>query len=214
MFKGITTVIFDLDGTLVDSMGMWAEIDTEFLGKRQIPVPENVQKTIEGKSFTETAEYFKRTFNLEESVEEITAEWVEMSKEYYRNRVPMKDGAVELVKYLHLQGFKIGLATSSQHDLVDVVLQSHNLKTYFDSIRTSCDVGKGKPFPDVFLKVAEDLEVEPAECLVFEDTFAGVLAAKRSGMKVVAVYDNFSRPYMKEISDLADGYIVNFKGIA
>ncbi len=214
MFKGITTVIFDLDGTLVDSMGMWAEIDTEFLGKRQIPVPENVQKTIEGKSFTETAEYFKRTFNLEESVEEITAEWVEMSKEYYRNRVPMKDGAVELVKYLHLQGFKIGLATSSQHDLVDVVLQSHNLKTYFDSIRTSCDVGKGKPFPDVFLKVAEDLEVEPAECLVFEDTFAGVLAAKRSGMKVVAVYDNFSHPYMKEISDLADGYIVNFKGIA
>lgn len=214
MFNGIRAVIFDLDGTLIDSMGVWAEIDRDFFGRRQISVPENMQKEIEGLSFRETIEYFKTNFQLEESTEAIFRELIEMSIEHYRQKIPLKSGVKEFVSYLYDQGMSIGLATSSQHVLVNAVLDRHDLRGYFTSIRTSCDVGRGKPFPDVFLKVAEDLEAQPAECLVFEDTVAGILAAKRAGMKVIAVFDNTSLPYMDEISQLADGYIVNFKGIA
>lgn len=214
MFNGMRAVIFDMDGTLIDSMEVWAEIDQDFLDKRQILVPENIQKAIEGLSFLETVLYFKENFQLEESVEEIYRELIEMSIEHYRQKIPLKSGVKEFVSSLHQKGMRIGLATSSQHLLVEAVLERHDLQRYFTSIRTSCDVGRGKPFPDVFLKVAEDLQVKPAECLVFEDTVAGVLAAKRAGMKVIAVFDNNSLPDMEEIGQLADGYIVNFKGIA
>lgn len=214
MFNGMKAVIFDMDGTLIDSLGVWAEIDQDFLDKRQILVPENIQKAIEGLSFMETVLYFKENFQLEESVDEIYRELIEMSIEHYRQKIPLKSGAKEFVSSLYQKGMSIGLATSSQHLLVEAVLERHELQRYFTSIRTSCDVGRGKPFPDVFLKVAEDLQVKPAECLVFEDTVAGVMAAKRAGMKVIAVFDNNSLPDMDEIGQLADGYIVNFKGIA
>lgn len=214
MFNGMRAVIFDMDGTLIDSLGVWAEIDQDFLDKRQILVPENIQKAIEGLSFMETVLYFKENFQLEESVDEIYRELIEMSIEHYRQKIPLKSGAKEFVSSLYQKGMSIGLATSSQHLLVEAVLERHELQRYFTSIRTSCDVGRGKPFPDVFLKVAEDLQVKPAECLVFEDTVAGVMAAKRAGMKVIAVFDNNSLPDMDEIGQLADGYIVNFKGIA
>lgn len=214
MFKGIKAVIFDMDGTLIDSMGVWAEIDRVFLKKRQIPMPDDILKNIEGMSFTETAHYFKNRFNLIENVEEITKEWIEMSKEYYRDHIPLKKGAKELVEKLFNNGFKIGLGTSCQQQLVQASLQKHGLESYFQSVRTSCEVGRGKPFPDIFLKVAEDLQVKPEECLVFEDTIAGIKAARQAGMRVIAVFDNHSLPHMDRISELSDGFIVNFKGIA
>ncbi|AZR73650.1 HAD family hydrolase [Anoxybacter fermentans] len=214
MFERVKAVIFDMDGTLVDSMGMWREIDRNFLAKRGIPVPEDIQQAIEGKSFTETAVYFKKRFQLSESVEEIIAEWIEMSKNYYEHQIPLKPGVRRLVEYLYKKGYKIGLATSGQRQLVEVVLRRHRLKSYFQSIWTSCEVGKGKPHPDIFLKVAEDLGVKPAECLVFEDTLAGVLAGKRAGMRVVAVYDAYSVPQMEKIREVADKYIESFEEIA
>lgn len=214
MLEQVKAVIFDMDGTLIDSMGVWGEIDHEFLEKRQISVPDDIQRAIEGKSFTETAEYFKERFALPESVEEIMAEWVQMCKVHYEHRVPLKQGALKLIQFLHAQGYKIGMGTSSQRELVNAIFERHGLHKYFHSIRTSCEVGRGKPFPDIFLKVAEDLGVKPEECLVFEDTLAGVLAGKRAGMRVVAVYDHYSLPVVDEIRKNADKYIDNFEEIA
>lgn len=214
MFEKIKAVIFDMDGTLIDSMGVWSQIDREFLLKRQIAVPSELHRCIEGKSFTETAGYFKERFNLSENIEEIMAEWTAMCKTHYETRVPLKRGALNLIRYLHARGYKIGMGTSSRHELVEAIFTRHHLHSYFDTVRTSCEVGRGKPFPDIFLKVAEDLEVRPEECLVFEDTLAGVLAGKRAGMKVVAIYDDYSLSAMEEIRKTADGYIDSFEGIA
>ena len=210
MLEKVKAVIFDMDGTLIDSMGVWGKIDREFLTKRQIPVPKDIQKSIEGMSFRETAAYFKERFVLAESLEEIMNEWVSMCTIYYENDVLLKPGALKLVKYLHEHGYKIGLGTSSRRELINIVLGRYGLLEYFDTIRTSCEVGRGKPFPDIFLKVADDLGVDPAECLVFEDTLAGVTAGKRAGMRVVAVYDEHSVPVREEIVSTADGYIQDF----
>lgn len=214
IFNEIKAVIFDLDGTLVDSMWIWKQIDVDYLGKRGFDLPENLQKEIEGMSFTETAAYFKDRFQIEDSIEEIKLEWSQMADDFYLNRIPLKAGAWSLLTFLKGSGIKMGIGTSNARDLAEMVLKRHSIVEYFDSIRTSCEVKKGKPEPDIFLKVAEDLGVEPKECLVFEDTYAGVLAAKRAGMKVVAVADELSYPYKNEISSLADRYITGFEEIA
>ena len=214
IFDHIEAVIFDLDGTLVDSMWIWRQIDIDYLEKRGLELPEDLQKEIEGMSFTETAVYFKKRFQLEESIDLIKAEWSQMAHDFYMNKIPLKEGAQQLLVYLRNKGIKMGIGTSNARELTDLVIRKHNIIEYFNTIRTSCEVNKGKPEPDIFLKVAEDLEVSPDKCLVFEDTYAGVLAAKRAGMKVIAVSDQHSFPYRNDISALADRYIVGFEEIA
>lgn len=214
MIKDIKAVIFDLDGTLVDSMWIWKQIDVDYLEKRGIPLPEDLQKTIEGMSFTETAQYFKDRFQLSEDLEDIKKEWLEMAEDFYANQIPLKDGVWAFLSALQEKNIKMGIGTSNAKDLAQKVIGKHNLLPFFHSIRTSCEVEKGKPHPDIFLKVAEDLKVNPEACLVFEDTYAGVLAAKRAGMKVIAVADATSLAYAEEIRSLADQYIESFEEIA
>ncbi|EOD00449.1 HAD family hydrolase [Caldisalinibacter kiritimatiensis] len=214
MFNKLKAVIFDLDGTIVDSMWIWKQIDIDFLAKRNIDLPDDLQKAIEGMSFTETAIYFKNRFNLEETVDEIKEEWNDMAYDFYTNKVTLKKGVREFIINLKEKDIKLGIGTSNSRELATQVLKKHDILKYFDTLRTSCEVDKGKPHPDVFLKVAEDLNVEPEDCLVFEDTYAGVLAAKRAGMNVFAVADELSFPYKDEICKLADKYIEDFKDIA
>ncbi|MDN5353021.1 MAG: hypothetical protein PWQ12_1942 [Clostridiales bacterium] len=207
----IEAIIFDLDGTLIDSMWIWKQIDIDFLEKRGIDFPEDLQKDIEGMSFTETAHYFIKRFKLTEPLDKIQAEWNDMARTFYRERIPMKAGAVEMIEYAVSKGIKLGIGTSNSRDLLQEVIGAHSIETHFQSIRTSCEVERGKPYPDIFLKVAEDLGVAPEKCLVFEDTHAGVLAAKRAGMKVIAVRDEISAPYEAEIRGDADAYIQSFE---
>jgi len=214
MLNDIKAVIFDLDGTLVDSMWIWKDIDIKYLAKKGFELPEDLQKEIEGMSFTETANYFKNRFNIEDDVEEIKKEWNEMSYDYYKTKIELKDGVVEFLNFLKSRNIKMGIGTSNSRQLATVVLESRNILHYFDTVRTSCEVKSGKPSPDIFLKVAEDLKVKPEECLVFEDTYAGVLAGKRAGMKVIAIKDDLSFQYKKEITELADSYIDDYNNIA
>lgn len=208
--KDIKGIIFDLDGTLVDSMWIWRQIDVDFLEKRGIPLPDDLQKSIEGKSFTETAYYFKERFDLSESIEEIQFEWNQMARMFYRERIPLKNGVLAFLEKVHANGIAMGIGTSNSRELLVEVLKAHDIETYFKTIRTSCEVDKGKPFPDIFLKVAEDLGLSPDQCLVFEDTHAGIMAAKSAGMKAVAVYDELSEPYTDAIKKHADHYMVDF----
>ncbi|SHJ77149.1 HAD family hydrolase [Paramaledivibacter caminithermalis] len=214
MLEGIKAVIFDLDGTIVDSMWIWKEIDIKYLAKRGIKLPDGLQKEIEGMSFTETAIYFKKTFSLKETIEEIKEEWNLMAYDFYRNKINLKYGVKEFIELIKSKDIKLGIGTSNSRELALEVLKKHNIYDYFDTIRTSCEVEKGKPHPHIFLKVAEDLGVKPQDCIVFEDTYAGVLAAKRAGMRVIAISDELSLPYKKEICDLAENYIEDYIDIA
>lgn len=211
MIKGIEAVIFDLDGTLVDSMWLWESIDIDYLKRYNIDLPVDLQKEIEGKSFTETAQYFKERFQLQDTVDQIKADWNRMAMDYYTNHVPLKQGVEKFLVHLSQQNIPMGIGTSNSRELVDKVIEKHGIKGYFKSIRTSCEVDKGKPAPDIFLRVAEDLGVRPDKCLVFEDIPNGILAAKAAGMKVCAVFDDFSKSINDEKIALADYYIDHYE---
>ena len=211
--QDIEAIIFDLDGTLIDSMWIWKQIDIDFLEKRGIVLPNDLQKDIEGMSFTETAHYFINRFDLKESLESIQSEWNEMAKQFYRTHIKLKDMVLPLIEYANAHDIKLGIGTSNSRELLNEVVMAHGIHHYFESMRTSCEVDKGKPSPDIFLKVAEDLGIAPDRCLVFEDTHAGVLAAKRAGMHVIAIYDELSEPYQEAIKADADRFIYSFSEI-
>lgn len=210
MLENIKAVLFDLDGTLVDSMWMWKDIDIEYLGKRGFDLPGELQKDIEGMSLTETATYFKNRFELPESLEEIKKEWMDMARDKYCHQVPLKPGAKEFLLYLKEHQIRTGIASSNGIELVHAVLQAQGVDQYLDSVHTCCDVKRGKPYPDIYLLVAEELDVKSEECLVFEDIPMGILAGKRAGMRTCAVEDVFSRDQMNEKRRLADYYIQDY----
>lgn len=210
MLENIKAVIFDLDGTLVDSMWMWRDIDIEYLGRFGIPLPETLQKDISGMSFSETAVYFKETFGIPDSLEEIKRTWNEMAFYKYTHEVPLKPGVKEFLKCLMEQGIRTGIATSNSKELVEAAVESLHISDYLDEIHTSCEVAQGKPAPDIYLLVAECLSVAPEQCLVFEDIPEGILSGKRAGMKVCAVEDEFSLSMTEEKKELADYYITHY----
>ncbi|MCH5269905.1 MAG: HAD family phosphatase [Lachnospiraceae bacterium] len=203
-FKGI---LFDLDGTLVDSMWMWRQIDIEYLGRFGISLPEKLQEEIEGMSFSETAVYFKKRFSLPDSIETIKADWNAMTAYKYRHEVFFKEGVQDFLKVCKNQNMKLGVATSNSRELVEIAAQALSLYDYMDCIMTACEVEKGKPSPDIYLAVAAKLQIPPSECLVFEDILPGIEAGKAAGMKVCAVADAYSEDVRERKAAMADYFI-------
>ena len=210
LFRGKKAALFDLDGTLVDSMWMWTEIDIEYLNRFGRQFSPGLQKEIEGMSFTETAVYFKETFSIPDSIEAIKADWTRMSLDKYAHEVPLKPYAEDVLKWLKACGMKIGISTSNYREMVDACLNSLGIAHYFDAVCTACEVKRGKPSPDIYLHTADRLGAEPSGCIVFEDVPAGIRAGKAAGMTVVAVDDAFSAPEEAEKRRLADFFIRDF----
>lgn len=213
MLDKIQAVIFDMDGTLIDSMWMWKSIDIEYLGRFDIPLPADLQREIEGMSFTETATYFKERFRIPLTTEEIKNDWNQMAWEKYEKEVTVKKGVFPFLDYLKEHGVKMGIATSNSVELALMVLEKRGLTPYFDAIHTSCEVKRGKPYPDIYEFVADKLGVAPEHCLVFEDVVHGILAGKAAKMKVCAIFDEYSREQDNEKKRLADYYINSFEDL-
>ncbi|MBP5461670.1 MAG: HAD family phosphatase [Lachnospiraceae bacterium] len=210
MTNDFCAAIFDLDGTLVDSMWIWKAIDIDYLGRHGIPYDETLQDKINGLTFYETAVFFKENYGIRDSTDEIQQEWNDMAIEYYRTKVFPKPGAIEYLKQLRRRGVKTGIATSNSGELLSAVLTSTGLAEYMDSIHTANEIKKGKPAPDIFLLVAEDLGVDPADCMVFEDIIPGIQAGHNAGMRVCSVYDEYSVERQEEIIAMSDYHIRSF----
>ncbi len=213
MLENIQSIIFDLDGTLVDSMWLWHDIDVEFLEARGLTLPETYQHDIEGMSFTETAVYTKDLFKLKESVEELKFIWNQMAIEKYSYEVAYKPGAKSFLRYCRQHGIALGIATSNSKELVGAVAHALHFWHDIQEIVTACEVAHGKPAPDVYLEAAKRLQTEPAHCLVFEDVPMGIRAGKNAGMRVCAVEDPFSAHQVEEKRRLADYYISSYEQV-
>lgn len=212
MLKDIDAIIFDMDGSLVDSMWIWHEIDIEYLGRYGIELPPGLQSKIEGMSFHETAVFFKEHFSIPDPLDEIKRTWNDMAWDKYLHEVPLKPGIPGFLKGCRERGIRLGIATSNSRELVENIAAVHHLKEYFTCIVTGSEVERGKPSPDIYLAAAKGLGAACERCLVFEDIIPGIRAGKNAGMKVCAVEDAYSAPAREIKKELADYYIEDYYG--
>ncbi len=185
---GIKGAIFDLDGTLFDSLWVWEEIDKRFLSKRGFEVPPDYSETISAMGFRRTAEYTIERFGLSETPDFLMDEWMDMSRDIYAHEVRLKPFAKDYLYKLHSKGVKLGIATSSTADLYMPALKNNGIDKLFSIIMDTSEC-RSKDFPDIYLAVAEKMRLSPSECVVFEDLPVALKSAAKEGFKTVAVMD-------------------------
>jgi len=210
LLNNIQGAIFDMDGTIIDSMWVWYTINKDYLYKRNLSMPSDLKEKIETMTFRESALYFKERFHIKDSVETIMDEWNEMAKSSYSNSVKLKPGVYEYLTKLKEKDIKIGLATSNYSKLVDLALSQNNIKHFFDAITTTEEVEREKSFPDIYLLTAKKLNVEPENCVVFEDILPAIKGAKLAGMTVVGVQDEYSLDQWESIMEYSDHWIEKY----
>jgi len=182
----IDAVVFDLDGVLLDSEQLWDEAREELARERGGRWHERAQRDMMGMSSPEWSRYMHDVIGLREPPEEIDAEVVARIERRYRERLPLLPGAAEAVERLAAR-WPLGLATSSNREIVDLVLEVSGLDRFFRATVSSEEVPRGKPAPDVFLEAARRLRVAAERTAVVEDSENGILAGRAAGMRVVAI---------------------------
>ena len=197
--------IFDMDGTLVDSMGYWRRLGREFLARKG--VTENVQPVLERikpMTMLESSALFIESFGLDGTPEELAAEMNRVMDDHYRRDIPLKPGAREYLEVLKKQGVSMCLATATPESLSRLCMERLGVAEDFAFILSCETLGVGKDRPDVYLEAARRLGAVPAETAVFEDAIFAARTAKAAGFHVVAVYDDSSAANWAELSALAD----------
>jgi HAD superfamily hydrolase (TIGR01509 family) len=203
-------VIFDLDGTLIDSLGVWAEVDRKCLERHGVPPTPDYTLAVSSMSFRESAEYTIRRYGFPETPEELMAEWMRMVEDEYAHHITLKPFVREYLSFLKRKGAKLAVATASPPRLYGPVLKNNGVYGCFDAFACVEEVERGKGFPDVFLLAASRLGVQPCDCLVFEDTLPGIRGAKAAGMTAIGVYDSSSQADESQIRAEADGCCMSF----
>lgn len=208
--------IFDLDGTLLDSMGVWAEIDRDFLGRRGFEVPPDYMEAITPLGFRGTALYTIERFGLSDTPEGLMDEWSTMAREKYAHEVMLKPGAKALLRELHSAGVPLAVVTASSQDLFMPCLVRNGIADYFNLILTTDGTGFTKNGPEIWLMAAGKLGVTPEECVVFDDAAASVLGAKSAGLQTVGVYDSHSkgRDRLMHEADLYTNSLEELEGLS
>jgi HAD superfamily hydrolase (TIGR01509 family) len=182
----IEAVVFDLDGVLLDTEQVWDEAREQLAKERGGRWHDRAQRDMMGMSSREWSRYMHETIGLPEPPEQINAEVVRRLASSYREHLPVIPGAREAVERLAVR-WPLGLASSSNRPLIDLVLDVSGLASFFRATVSSEEVPRGKPAPDVFLEAARRLGVDPARVAVVEDSRNGILAGRAAGMSVVAV---------------------------
>jgi HAD superfamily hydrolase (TIGR01509 family) len=182
----IDAVVFDLDGVLIDSEQVWDEARRTLAAERGGRWNERASRDMMGMSSTEWSSYMHDDIGLAEPPEEISAEVVRRLQEIYRERLPLLPGAVDAVERLAAR-WPLAVASSSNRELIDLVLELSGLDGHFRATVSSEEVARGKPAPDVYVEAARRLGVPPARCAAVEDSENGILSAKEAGMRVLAI---------------------------
>ena len=209
--KKIKGAIFDLDGTLLDSMWVWSEIDRRFLGARGFDVPSDYLEAIAPLGARKAAEYTIERFGLDEKPEDLMEEWFGMALSAYEHEVDCKPYAKDYLKKLKKEGKKLAVATSSDRLLIMPALKRIGILDLFDAVVTVDEVNRGKGFPDIYEKAASKIGIENEECVVFEDILAGIKGAKMGGFMAVGVYDDHSDHEHPTMKSLADGFVMGIE---
>jgi HAD superfamily hydrolase (TIGR01509 family) len=207
-FSRYAGAIFDLDGTLIDSMHVWDHISRDWLiagGTDPARIPADMEAAFVSMTIAETTAYVIRRFGIPLSQEEIAARWQAMVLGQYQKTVPLKPGAAELLRALAERGIKLAVATSCFPACCEAALNRHGIGKYFSAIIYTNEVKRNKSFPDIWLAAASRLGLAPETCVVFEDMYGALKGVRAAGMGFAAIYDDTCAdwPAMRSEADLA-----------
>jgi HAD superfamily hydrolase (TIGR01509 family) len=209
--SAIDAVVFDLDGLLIDSEQVWDRARQELARERGGLWTESASRDMMGMSSIEWSRYMHDVIGVTDAPEEISAAVVQRLDRIYREELPLFDGAVDAVERLAAH-WPLGLASSSNRELIDLVLELSDMERFFHATVSSEEVPRGKPAPDVYLEAARRLGVAADRCAAIEDSENGILAAKAAGMPVVAI-PNPLYPPKEEALAAADEVLDSLAGL-
>jgi len=207
----IGAVVFDLDGVILASEEVWDDVREAYVRERGGRYDGEIQRAMMGMSSTEWSRYLHETAAVPDEPEEINREVVRRMLASYREHLPLIDGATDAVRRL-AANYPLGLASSSNREIIDSVLDLAGLAAYFEATVSSEEVAHGKPAPDVYLEAARRLGVDPTSCAAIEDSHGGIRSAKAAGMRVIAI-PNPSYPPDEESLAQADKVIRSLAGL-
>lgn len=202
--------IFDVDGTLLDSMPVWWRVSEKFFKNHNIEVTSEKFAEYKEMRLEDSLPQIRAEYGLDMSVDEMISEFQRLAFEEYRDFVLMKPHAKEYMEKLHNEGVKIAIATSGYEGLCRSAFERLGVWDLIDARAFSDEVGVDKSNPDVYLLAAERIGVKPSDCVVFEDITAGISGAKKGGFKTCAVYDESNTEDTDELKETADMYIMDF----
>ncbi len=201
--------LFDLDGTLVDSNGVWAGVDRAFLARRGMPYTQEYYEGVAHTILPKAAVFTKEYCGLAESCEEIIAEWMELAKDSYAH-VVLKPYTVELLDTLKARGERLAIFTSAVPAHCETALETHGLRHYFERVVYAHDLGVDKASPDAFREACRRLDTAPQDCVFLDDSVKSCRAAKAAGLYVIGVYDPFFESTKHEMPAACHRFIESF----
>lgn len=207
MLKGI---IFDADGTLLDSMHIWEELGERYLASIGIKAEVGLGQILYSMTLQEGSMYLKNNYYIKESADKIIKDILCLLAEFYQKEVLLKDGADLFLEKMRAKGVVMGIATSGDKELLCSALKRLSVYNYFSVITTCAEYDTSKNEPLIYLKTAERLGVEPYETAVFEDLLSGIKTAGKVGFITVAVEDVSNMPYRQKLMECADYCIKDF----
>lgn len=193
-------IFFDMDGTLIDSNGVWLEIDHTFLGRRGLTITPEYTCTVGHSIFPVAAQFTKDYYQLPDSPQAIMDEWQAMARDAYAHTIPLKEGAKELLDKLHNEGLPMALLTAGVPALAMSALERHGLLPYFQGLFFAQEVGLEKRNPQIYRLAAERFNVPCEGCVLLEDAPHNCAAARAAGFKVVGIYDDFYMEQWNEVT--------------
>ena len=204
----ISGAIFDVDGTLLDSMSIWDTIGADYLRSIGYIPRENLNEIFKNMSLLQAAEYYRNEYGVTLRVEEIMSGVNAMLEQFYQYEAPLKPGAAELLARLRQNRVKLCIATATDRYLVEAALARCGVLSYFGEIFTCNGVGHGKDEPHIFEAALRFLGTERAETVVFDDALYAIRTAKEAGFPRAAVYDTHEKS-QTEVRALSDFYLEN-----
>ena len=204
-------IIFDLDGTLLDSMPIWRRTGSTYLERHGLPIPSNLRSILKKQTLPQTAEYFRKELGAKQSVEEICGEVIAFVSDAYANHVPLKPFVREFLEKEQKKGTKMCVLTASEASYIHPALERLGILPFFEFIATCTETGANKDNPQSFHRIMERLGGEQANTTVFEDALYAIKGAKKAGLQVVAVYDQSAEPDLPAIKEAADCFIESYK---
>ena len=204
--------IFDMDGTLVDSMVYWKHLATEFLESKGVrTISPDILERIKPMTMTESAALFIQEYGLSGTAESVAAEMNAMMDEHYRWDIPLKPGAATYLEALYRRGVTMCVASATAEDLMDACLTRLGVAHYFSFLLSCETVGTGKSRPDVYWEAANRLGARPEEISVYEDALYAAKTAKQAGFYTIAVRDDSNQPHWETLTALADEVILDWQ---